>query len=211
VPDWPHLSLFVTTALVLVFVPGPNTLYVVARSVEQGRAAGVVSSLGVQTATLVHIAAAVAGLSSLVLSSALAFGVVKFAGALYLIALGLRVLSKRDCEPSHDVRRSPLRSVFAQGVLVNLLNPKTSLFFLAFLPQFVDPGRGAVAPQIVSLGAILLLLGLVSDTTYALSAGGARDLLGRDARVRRYQRVLSGTTYIGLGVAAALTGSRARG
>src|SRR5918911_4889364 len=130
--DWPRLSLFVSVTLLLVFMPGPNTLYIIARSVQQGRRAGIVSSLGVQVGTLVHIAAAALGLSALLLSSALAFGVVRYAGAAYLICLGVKtLLTKEKAGQSREVKEASLSRVFYQGVVVNLLNPKTALFFLA--------------------------------------------------------------------------------
>src|ERR687885_2098316 len=155
-PDWSKLSLFISVTVALVFMPGPNTLYIIARSVNQGRVAGVVSSLGVQAGSLVHIAAAALGLSALLLSSALTFGVVKYAGAAYLIYLGVKtLLTKEEAGRAREVREASLGRVFYQGVVVNLLNPKTALFFFAFLPQFIDPARGRVGAQIISLGAIL--------------------------------------------------------
>src|SRR5919206_2909374 len=128
-PDWPKLSLFISVTAALVFMPGPNTLYVIARSVNQGRKAGVVSSLGVQAGSLVHIAAAALGLSALLLSSALAFGVVKYAGAAYLICLGVKtLLTKESAGQAQEVKQASLSRVFYQGVIINLLNPKTALF-----------------------------------------------------------------------------------
>src|SRR5947207_12018745 len=167
--DWPKLSLFISVTLLLVFMPGPNTLYIIARSIQQGRRAGIVSSLGVQVGSLLHIAAAALGLSALLLSSALAFNVVQYAGAAYLIYLGVKtLLTKEKMGPTQAVQQTSLRRVFSQGVVVNLLNPKTALFFFAFLPQFIDATRGRLVMQIVSLGAILVLLGTLSDTVYAL-------------------------------------------
>src|SRR5918912_1274602 len=161
--DWPRLSLFVSVTLLLVFMPGPNTLYIIARSVRQGRRAGIVSSLGVQVGSLVHISAATCGLSALLLSSALAFGVVKYAGAAYLIYLGVKtLLTKEGAGPAREVKGASLSPVFYQGVVVNLLNPKTALFFLAFLPQFVDPSRGAAWTQVLLLGAKFVVLALCS-------------------------------------------------
>src|ERR1043165_6760191 len=170
--DWPKLSLFISVTLLLVFMPGPNTLYIIARSIQQGRRAGIVSSLGVQVGTWLHIAAAAFGLSALLLSSALAFNVVRYAGAAYLIYLGVKtLLTKEKIGPAQEIQQVSLSRVFYQGVVVNLLNPKTALFFFAFLPQFIDATRGAVAMQIVQLGTILVLLGAVSDSMYALAAG----------------------------------------
>ena len=150
-PDWSTLTLFVTAALILVFIPGPNSLYIVARSIQQGRKAGIISSLGVQVGTLFHVAAAAFGLSALLLSSALAFNLVKYAGAAYLIYLGVKtLLTKENIETAqNEIPKASLSRVFSQGVIVNLLNPKAALFFFAFLPQFVDASRGRVATQII--------------------------------------------------------------
>ena len=206
--DWSRLSLFISVALILVLMPGPNTLYIIARSIQQGRRAGIVSSLGVQVGTLVHIAAAALGLSALLLSSVLAFNVVKYAGAAYLIYLGIKTLLTREkVGPAQVVQRASLSRVFYQGVVVNLLNPKTALFFFAFLPQFVDAARGRVAMQIVLLGTILVVLGTLSDSVYALAAGGVGNWLRGNLRFLRAQRYFAGSVYIGLGAATALSGA----
>jgi len=203
--DWTSLGLFVGATVVLLVVPGPAVLYIVARSVDQGRTAGLVSVVGIHLATLVHIAAAAAGLSAVVASSAQAFAVVKYLGAAYLVYLGVRRLIERDADGrAPDPARQSLRRVLVQGALVNLLNPKTALFFLAFLPQFVDPARGAFAVQIILLGAIFVALGLVSDGAYALLAGTAARRLRSSTGVIRLQRYSSAAVYLGLGVATAL-------
>jgi threonine/homoserine/homoserine lactone efflux protein len=208
-PDWSKLSLFISVTVALVFMPGPNTLYIIARSAQQGLRAGVVSSLGVQVGSLIHIAAAALGLSALLLSSALAFGVVKYAGAAYLIYLGVKtLLTKEEAGRARDVKKASLSYVFYQGVVVNLLNPKTALFFLAFLPQFIDPARGRVGMQITSLGAILILLGTLSDMTYALAAGSVGNWLRGNLKFLRAQRYFAGSIYLGLGAATALGGTR---
>ena len=206
--DWPRLSLFISVTLLLVFMPGPNTLYIIARSIQQGRRAGIVSSLGVQVGSLLHIAAAALGLSALLLSSALAFNAVKYAGAAYLIYLGIKtLLAKEKAVPTQAVRRARLSRMFFQGVVVNLLNPKTALFFFAFLPQFIDPARGRVAVQTILLGSILVLLGTLSDTIYALAAGGVGSWLRGNLKFLRAQRYFAGSVYIGLGAATALGGA----
>jgi len=205
--DWSRLSLFISVTLLLVFMPGPNTLYIITRSIQQGRRAGIVSSLGVQVGSLLHIAAAALGLSALLLSSALAFNVVKYAGAAYLIYLGVKtLLTKVKVEPTQAVQKASLSRVFYQGVVVNLLNPKTALFFLAFLPQFIDPARGRVAVQTILLGSILVLLGTLSDTVYALVAGGVGNWLRENLKFLRAQRYFAGSVYIGLGAMTALGG-----
>ena len=208
-PDWSKLSLFISVTVALVFMPGPNTLYIIARSVNQGRRAGVVSSFGVQVGSLIHIAAAALGLSALLLSSALAFGVVKYAGAAYLIYLGVKtLLTKEKAGQVGEVKQASLSRVFYQGIIINLLNPKTALFFFAFLPQFIDPARGRVGVQVVSLGAILVLLGTLSDMTYALAAGSIGHWLRGNLKFLRAQRYFAGSIYLGLGAATALGGTR---
>ncbi len=173
-PTAETLALFAAAALALIVVPGPAVLYIVAQSIDRGRLAGLVSALGVAVGGLVHVTAAAVGLSALVLSSATAFTVVKLAGAAYLIGLGLVTLLRRrpveDVASPHERR---LRRIFAQGIVVNVLNPKTALFFLAFLPQFVDPERGAVPVQLVALGLVFVVLAVVSDSVWALAAGTA--------------------------------------
>ncbi len=143
------LAVFVTAAFVLLITPGPAVLYIVARSVDQGWLAGIVSVLGTGVGTLFHVVAAALGLSALLLSSVLAFNIVKYLGAAYLMYLGIRKLLIRDPLHQLETHHQPLSSIFYQGMLVNLLNPKTALFIFAFLPQFVDPVRGSVAAQIL--------------------------------------------------------------
>ncbi len=207
IPDPPAIGVFVLAALALLLVPGPAVLYVVARSIEHGRRAGIASVLGIHVGTLVHIAAATLGLSALVLSSAVAFTAVKVAGALYLVGLGLWTLFARhpEAEIALGGERN-LRRAFAQGIVVNVLNPKTALFFLAFLPQFVDPNAPHPAVQIAVLGVLFAVLGLVTDSIWAIAAGTAGGMLRRSRRFVRAQRYVSGTVYIGLGVATALAG-----
>ena len=205
-PD--RLALFATAALALLLVPGPAVLYVVTRSIHQGKRAGLVSVLGIHLGTLVHITAATAGLSALLVSSASAFTAVKLAGAAYLIGLGLWTLLSRtpDADVVLGVERR-LRRVFVQGVVVNVLNPKTALFFLAFLPQFVDPHRGHATLQIALLGLTFAALGLVTDSLWAIGAGAAGDVLRRSRRFARVQRYVSGSVFVGLGVVTALAGT----
>jgi len=191
----------------LLAIPGPAVLYVVARSIHQGRRAGLASVLGIHVGTLFHIAGATAGLSALIVSSAVAFSAVKIAGAVYLVGLGLWTLFSRsaDTEIALGDERS-LRRAFAQGIVVNVLNPKTALFFLAFLPQFVDRNAPHPALQIAFLGLLFAALGLITDSLWALAAGTAGGLLRRSRRFVRVQRYVTGTVYVGLGVATALAG-----
>lgn len=190
-PDAPTLALFAAA---------------VARGLDQGRAAALVSVLGIQAGAVVHVAAAALGLSSVLASSAVAFSAVKYAGAAYLIYLGVRTLLDRSC--AHAVAAVPplsLRRVFVQAAVVNILNPKTALFFLAFLPQFVDPDCGAPG-QILLLGGLFMLLGLCTDGAYALLSGALGGLLRGNARFLRLRRYASGGTYLALGVATAVGG-----
>jgi threonine/homoserine/homoserine lactone efflux protein len=210
-PESSHLYLFVATALVLLLTPGPAVLYVIARSVNQGWTAGVVSVLGLETGTLFHVAAAALGISALLLSSALAFSVVKYLGAAYLIYLGIRKLLTRDEARANDAqRRESLKRVFWEGVVVNLLNPKTALFFFAFLPQFINPSRSDVTAQMLFLGCLFVGLATLSDGVYALLAGSIGGWLKGSRRFARGERYFAGSVYIGLGVTTALSGSRSK-
>ncbi len=208
-PDATTYGLFVAAALALLLVPGPAVFYVIARGIEGGRPAGLVSCLGIEAGTLLHAAFAAVGLSAIVASSATAFAVVKWLGAAYLVYLGLRKLfgSDEGDEPV-EVAREPLGRVFVQGVFVQVLNPKVALFFLAFLPQFVDPSRGPVWAQILLLGATLGAIGFFTDGLYALLGGTAGGWLKRRGTgLRRTGRYLSGSVYLALGAASAATGS----
>lgn len=200
-PDGSTLVLYCGAVLALLVIPGPSVLYIVTRSVDQGRRAGLVSVAGIHVGTMVHVAAATFGISALVARSATAFTVVKLAGAACLIAVGVVRILRRSPTAEVDATPRSLRTVFLQGVVVNVLNPKTALFFLAFLPQFVDPDRGPVALQTAFLGVVFIVLGVLSDGAYALAAGSARRWLRVDRRV-------AGTVYVGLGMAAATSGSR---
>ena len=193
----------------LLVTPGPAVLYIVARNLGQGRRAGLVSTLGIHVGTLVHIAAAAAGLSALLVASATAFSVVKYLGAAYLVYLGVRrLLEPSPASGLPEGGRRSLGRIFLQGVVVNLLNPKTALLFLAFLPQFVDISRGAVAAQIVFLGLLFVALALVSDGLYAIGAGTARGWLRASPRILAGERYVAGSVYIGLGLAVLSGGNR---
>ncbi|GAB4437332.1 MAG: LysE family translocator [Anaerolineae bacterium] len=207
-PDWSGYAAFIVASLALLVTPGPAVLYVVARSVDQGRRAGIVSVVGLHVGTLFHVAAAALGISAILVSSALAFNVVKLLGAAYLIYLGIQKFRERG-QTARVAVSAPQKEarIFYQGVVVNLLNPKLALFFFAFLPQFVDPARGAVAGQIVLLGCTFVILGLCSDSAYALLAGTARHWLRGNTAFLRGQRYFAGGVYITLGVATALSGS----
>ncbi|GGO11818.1 hypothetical protein GCM10010116_23710 [Microbispora rosea subsp. aerata] len=209
-PTLPTLALFAAATLALLVVPGPAVLYIVTRSVAQGRSAGLVSVLGVHAGSLVHIAAAAFGITAVLAASATAFTVVKYLGAAYLVYLGVRKLTHRPESESAEVKAASSRRVFGEGFVVNVLNPKTAMFFLAFLPQFVDPARGPVAAQVLVLGAVWVALGMASDGTYALLASVLAGRLRSSARARRRLDRGSGVVYLGLGAAAALTGESAK-
>jgi threonine/homoserine/homoserine lactone efflux protein len=206
VPDPSRLALFVGAALLLLVVPGPSVLYIVTQSVSHGRRAGIASVAGITTGTLVHIAAATVGLSALLASSAVAFDVVKYLGAAYLIVVGVRrLLGLERAAEEHTRPPRDLGRLYRQGIVVNTLNPKTALFFLAFLPQFVDPSRGAAWAQILALGLLFAALGFCSDGVWAVVAGTLGDRLRRSRRFPSMQRYVSGSVFVGLGAVAALS------
>ena len=200
------LAVFSLAALAILAVPGPAVIYIVTRSIHQGRSAGLASVLGIHVGTLVHLTAATVGLSAILVSSATAFTIVKALGALYLIVIGIWTLLGRADPADTDPQRPPRRRRrdFAEGVVVNVLNPKTALFFLAFLPQFVDPARGHAAAQTALLGTLfaaqtVLIFGAIG--WYAGAVGGW--LRGRPA-VGRWLDRATGVLFIGLGVRLAL-------
>ena len=203
------LYLFMGAALALLLVPGPAVLYITARSASQGRMAGLVSVLAIETANFLQAAAAALGLSAILLSSALAFDMVKYLGAAYLVYLGIRrLLASEDEEADGAVKRESLSRIYWQGFAVNILNPKTALFFLAFLPQFVDPARGNVIGQNLLLGAVFVGMAIVTDSLYALLASSRASKLTGNRRIQRGGRYFAGLVYIGLGITTALTGVR---
>lgn len=206
--DPASLALFISATLALLLVPGPAVLYIVARSLEQGRTAGFVSTLGVGLASIVHVIFAALGLSALLMKSALAFSAVKYIGAAYLLYLGVRTLTtKTEAASVTPLQHLSHSAIFRQGFIVNLLNPKTALFFLAFLPQFINPARGSVVIQIIILGTLFVGLAILSDSVYATIAGTARQVLAKNSFVARAQKYIAGTIYIGLGITTALAGN----
>ena len=204
-PSTASLLGFIAASLVLLLTPGPGVLYVVARSVGQGRRAGLASAVGLSAGALLQVAAATLGLSAILLTSATAFGIVKALGAGYLIYLGLRALfARRNSDAAQSAHTVSTRRLFVDGVVVSLFNPKIALFFLSFLPQFVDPSRGPVPQQILLLGVLYVCLALITDGAYALLAGSLRQWLSGRWLRGRLPRFLTGGVYIGLGVKAAL-------
>jgi threonine/homoserine/homoserine lactone efflux protein len=208
-PTIPTLLTFAIAATLLIIVPGPNVLYIITRGIDQGRKAAVVSALGVEVGMLFHIGAAVLGLSALVARSEIVFNVVKYAGAAYLIWMGIvsiraKVLAVE--EPIVSRRAKPIR-LFIQGFVVNVLNPKVGLFFVAFLPQFIDPARGGSTTQILVLGGVFLAIALMSDMVYACASGSIGSWLSTRQRIARQRDRFTGVVYILLGAFAAIAGS----
>ncbi|MBG0813221.1 LysE family translocator [Planomonospora sp. ID82291] len=209
-PDLATLALFAAATLALLLVPGPAVTYIVTRSIAQGRSAGLVSVLGIHAGSVVHVAAAALGVSAVLAASATAFTIVKYLGAAYLVWLGLRrLLARADDGGAAEPPAASRRRMFWEGFAVNVLNPKTAIFFLAFLPQFADPAAGPIAPQIVLLGVIWTVLGVASDGAFALLASALAGRLRRSARARRRLDVAGGLVYLGLGAATALSGETA--
>lgn len=212
-PPGPQLGVFVGAVLVLALTPGPALFYILATSIAQGTRSGLVSVLGIATGTFVHVLLAVFGLTLLLASSAAVFQLVKYAGVVYLVALGVYVLTRPKREevvvserPARDLWR-----VYSHAVMVNVLNPKVGIFFLAFFPQFVDPGRGEPALQFLILGVVLIGVVLVTDTLFALTAGAVTRLLRRQSGQSRWPQTVGGLTYIGLGIFSATIDPPVRG
>jgi len=204
-----RLYLFMGAALALLLLPGPAVLYITARSASQGRMAGLVSVIAIETANFIQAVAAALGLSAILLSSALAFDVVKYLGAAYLIYLGIRkLISSDETVDREEVRRESLSRIYWQGLVINILNPKTALFFFAFLPQFIDPAKGNVVGQNLLLGSIFVGMALITDSLYALLASSLAGRLAGNKGFQKGQRYFAGLIYVGLGITTALTGSK---
>ena len=201
-PSVTSFALFCLASAALAVVPGPAVTYIVMHSVDKGRRAGLASAAGVASGGLVHVAAATVGLSAVIASSATAFTVVKLVGAAYLIVVGIRRMTGRDDSEQVQATPAPLRRLYRQGVIVNVFNPKTALFFLAFLPQFVDRGA-SIPPQVALLGLTFAAIAFASDCLYALLADLLAGRLRRSGRGARARRFLSGGIFVALGVTAA--------
>ena len=206
-PPWPLFSAFLLASFVLAVTPGPGVLYIVTRSLVQGRRSGLVSVAGVALGNLGNALAASVGLAALFAVSSLAFSVVRYAGALYLVYLGVQMLRSSPAENFGTVPAvASLTRVFRDGFVVALLNPKTTVFFAAFLPQFLSPNAPPMF-QSVALGSLFVAIAAVTDSAYALAAGAVAPAL-RGSVARRIGRRLGGSVFIGLGVFTALAGSR---
>ena len=204
-PDTASFMLFVVASLALLVVPGPAVLYIVARAIDHGRRAGIVSVLGLAAGSVVMVAAAAFGAAALLAASPHAFDALRYLGAGYLVWLGIRTARSRDTAfPPDAPGAAPLRRIFRDGVVVALTNPKSILFFFAFLPQFVNP-EGSVRVQIMALGLLFIGLAVVTDGAYALVAGTLAGRL-RDRRFARVRRVVVPVVYLALAVLAVLAG-----
>lgn len=204
-----QLYFFILAALALLLVPGPAVLYITARSANQGRMAGLVSVFAIETANLIQAVAAALGLSAILLSSALAFDVVKYVGAAYLIYLGIRkLLASGPRLEGEQFKHESLSRVYWQGFIVNILNPKTALFFFAFLPQFINPDAGNATSQTLLLGFVFVGMAIITDSLYALIASSLAEKLAGNKHFQKGQGYFAGLVYVGLGITTALTGSR---
>ena len=208
-PGIAPIAVFIVAALALNISPGPDMLYVISRSLEQGRKAGIISALGIGAGTLMHTFVTAIGLSAILLSVPIAFEFVRYAGAAYLVYLGLRMLLERNSgkattEYSSSKSTRSLRSIFQQGVTTNVLNPKVALFFLAFLPQFVDQSKGTVAFQIILLGLLFDTSGTSVNVIVATLAGHVSDSLRKRSGFARFQKLLPASILIALGLLVAL-------
>jgi len=208
-PDLSNLLVFMVAGLALNLTPGPDMLYCATRAASQGRAAGVLSALGGGLGGLVHTCAAALGLSALLTYSATAFMIVKFAGAAYLVWLGIQMIRSRGMAAAPArMKKASNRRVFSQGTITTVLNPKVAVFFLSFLPQFVDPSRGSAALQFLLLGAIFTTGGTMVNTMVGLMFGYVGNWLERRPLFWRVQRYASASILVGLGLSLALPDRR---
>lgn len=198
-PEKTAFLTFLFAAFMLNIAPGPDMLYVIGRSLGQGRKAGILSALGIFAGCWAHILAAAFGFAALLRSSPIAFNMVRYAGAAYLVYLGIKMLVQRSSLAQQQLQPDSLAAIFRQGVITNVLNPKVALFFLAFLPQFIDARRGSVAWQILLLGLIFNVGGTLVNLGVAYAGGTLGELLRRNARFARLQQWLTGLVFIGLG------------
>lgn len=208
--DLTTIGLFASASILLAITPGPDMIYIATRSIAQGRNAGVVSALGVHTGVLIHTFAAALGLSALIAASAVAFSMVKYAGAGYLIYLGIQTfLSKSEMLEIKSTARAKLSQVYYQGLLVNLFNPKIILFFLAFLPQFVDPSQGNVKLQLLILGILFIVFGLPIAMSVGLAGGQFGIWLRAKQEIQQATKWVTGSVYIIMGVTTATSSRKA--
>ncbi|MBK1697031.1 LysE family translocator [Rhodovibrio salinarum] len=203
-PSWASLLPFLAATLALNLTPGADMTYTIARSAAQGPAAGYASAWGIAVGSLVHTLAAAAGLAALIQASPLAFIAVKWLGAAYLVYLAINLMLAKPEADAKEVGRSDNWRVFRQAVIVNLLNPKVALFMIAFLPQFVEPERSPVWLQMIVLGSLLNIGGIIVNSTLATIVGLGAKRLHHSPRVQRVMNVVSGTLLGGLAIRLAL-------
>ncbi|NBT25717.1 MAG: LysE family translocator [Actinobacteria bacterium] len=202
VPNLSDIVTFAIASLALLVIPGPAVIYVLNRSVADGRNTALAGVAGLEIGNFMHVIAATLGLSAIIAASATAFSTVKWAGALYLVFVGIRTLLSKPTPPDARSTSATARKAFTQGIIVNTLNPKVALFFLSYLPQFIDPDRGSPALQSFVLGSIFVALGCCSDATYALTASALRDRLLTGRALPFVQRYVAGSVFVALGVVA---------
>ncbi|MEY3748200.1 MAG: hypothetical protein RLZZ449_94 [Actinomycetota bacterium] len=202
VPNLSDIVTFAIASLALLVIPGPAVIYILNRSVADGRNTALAGVAGLEIGNFMHVIAATLGLSAIIAASATAFSTVKWAGALYLVFVGIRTLLSKPTPPDARSTSATARKAFTQGIIVNTLNPKVALFFLSYLPQFIDPDRGSPALQSFVLGSIFVALGCCSDATYALTASALRDRLLTGRALPFVQRYVAGSVFVALGVVA---------
>ena len=196
------LGAFAVASFLLLIIPGPAVVYILNRSVSDGREVALSAVAGLECGNLMHVFAATAGLSAVLAASSTAFNTVKWLGASYLVFVGVRTLLRRPDPMSAALSTMPRHRAFAQGFVVNTLNPKVALFFLSFLPQFIDPERGSAWTQALVLGLVFVVIGCVTDSTYAVTASSLRTVLLRGSALPFVQRWVAGSVFILLGVMA---------
>ena len=204
-PSLDSIVAFAIASLALLVIPGPAVLYVINRSIADGRSTALAAVAGLEIGNFMHVVAATLGLSAVIAASATAFGVVKWIGAGYLIYTGIRTLSRKPAAFNEEQKTLSRRKSFTQGLVVNTFNPKVALFFLSFLPQFIDTEKGSTAVQSLILGSVFVLLGMCSDGLYAILASALRGPLLRGKSLPFVQRYVAGSVFVLLGVIAAST------
>jgi threonine/homoserine/homoserine lactone efflux protein len=203
--------IFLLAGITLNLMPGPDTMYIIGRSIAQGRRAGLLSALGISTGCLVHTTAAAFGLSAILVASAFAFNLVKWAGALYLIYLGAQLLLSKDSEEPGDIGEVPhadLWTIYRQGLMTNVLNPKVAMFFMAFLPQFVAPSQASSPVPFLFLGWVFIFTGTLWCLILATVASGVSKTIRRRSGIFRVVRRVTGLLFVGLGIRLALQEAR---
>lgn len=204
-PAFDSIVAFAIASLALLVIPGPAVLYVINRSISDGRSIALAGVAGLELGNFVHVIAATIGLSALIAASATAFGVVKWIGAGYLIFIGIRTITRIPASFSQEQKSLTRRKSFTQGIIVNTFNPKVALFFLSFLPQFIDEKSGSAALQSLILGSLFVAIGLCTDGMYAFLASALRTTLLRGKSLPFVQRYVAGSVFIALGLIASTT------